>query len=185
MRKTEKNLKVSCTECIHRRRILTCHENGRDCTLCKNACCCRKCNPDASGQELEYEQRKYFSPGMPMSEYIQLKKTKTQTVNKAISGEIDDIKNKLQDRQVEDNTILVKTSEGEKATLKPVVQEQKNNESETTEHTNIVEQDIGEPTNRKIKKKKNVKKSTVQQEKQEVADNLTTDKNGQLSFLWD
>ena len=150
MRKTEKDLKVSCTECIHNRRILTCHENGRDCTRCKNACCCRKCSPDATGKELEYEQRKYFSPGMPMSEYVLLKNVKMQ-----------------------------------------------NTKYENAEHIDIVEQKNIEESSQNIQKKQHKKKESVRQEKQEikkqtvpfqkqdVTDNLTIDKNGQLSFLWD
>ncbi len=76
MKITEKNRKVSCMECIYRRRILTCYANGKQCAVCKNVCCCRKCSPDASGGELEYEQRRYFSAGMPMGEYIQMKDAK-------------------------------------------------------------------------------------------------------------
>ena len=150
MRKTEKALQVSCMECIHRRRILTCHENKKACANCKNACSCRKCSPDASGKELPYEQRKYFSPGMPMSEYIQLK-NKTKQIDKTeIPSEEMNIDNKKQQ------------------TTSQIV--------DTIEKAN-------KPTKRKPSTKKTEK--SIPPEPIEIPTNLTTEKNGQLSFLWD
>jgi len=150
MRKTEKDLQVSCMECIHKRRILTCYENKKACEICKNACTCRKCSPDASGKELTYEQRKYFSPGMPMSEYIQLKK-KTKQIDKT---EIPSEEINIDDKKQQTTSQIV----------------------DTIEKTN-------KPTKRKPSTKKTEK--SIQPEPIEILANLTTEKNGQLSFLWD
>ena len=150
MRKTEKDLQVSCMDCIHRRRILTCHENQKFCEICKNACTCRKCSPDASGKELAYEQRKYFSPGMPISEYIQLKNKSKQSDKTETPGE-------------ESNIDIQKLK-----TTSPVV--------------DVVEKES------KTSKRKTVTKKTekvLQSEQKDMSSNLTTEKNGQLSFLWD
>mgnify|MGYP003297532910 CR=1 FL=1 len=150
MRKTEKDLQVSCMECIHRRRILTCHENQKFCETCKNACTCRKCSPDASGKELSYEQRKYFSPGMPISEYIQLKNKSKQS-------------DKTETPSEESNIDIKKMQ-----TTSPVV--------------DVVEKE-SKPSKRKTVTKKTEK--VLQSEQKDMSSNLTTEKNGQLSFLWD
>lgn len=74
MKKSDKNILVSCSECIFFRRLLTCQTKGLKCSSCKNACCCRKCNPNTSDKKVPYVEKICFSPGMSISDYVQQKK---------------------------------------------------------------------------------------------------------------
>lgn len=69
MKRSEKDICVSCKDCMSIRRLSTCKEKGKECEECKNACCCKKCLPDLSGRKVPYELRRHFDAGMPISDY--------------------------------------------------------------------------------------------------------------------
>lgn len=69
MKRSEKDISVSCQDCIFIRRLSTCKEKGKVCNDCKNACCCKKCLPDVSGRKVPYELRHYFDAGIPILDY--------------------------------------------------------------------------------------------------------------------
>lgn len=70
MKRSEKDISVSCKDCIFIRRLSTCKEKGKVCNDCKNACCCKKCLPDVSGRKVPYELRHHFDAGMPIIDYV-------------------------------------------------------------------------------------------------------------------
>ena len=70
MKRSEKDICVSCQDCIFIRRLSTCKEKGKECNDCKNACCCKKCIPDVSGRKVRYELRHHFDAGMPIIDYV-------------------------------------------------------------------------------------------------------------------
>ena len=95
MKRSEKDISVSCKDCIFIRRLSTCKEKGKVCNDCKNACCCKKCIPDVSGRKVPYELRHHFDAGMPIIDYVHKNRqdvieTCQETSNNSNSPEIEE-----------------------------------------------------------------------------------------------
>ncbi len=176
MRIAEKNTKVSCLECIHRRRILTCYTNGKECTVCKNACCCRKCSPDASGGELDYEKRRYFSAGIPIAEYIQIKKSKEQISFKKTLEKIG-----VEEEIINENQKNVTINQDNQLHITEIKNQENNKESKQEK----LQESTQKKNQEKFQENKEEGKSENPQETfTDITESLQTEKNGQLSFLW-
>ena len=84
MKRSEKDISVSCKDCIFIRRLSTCKEKGKVCNDCKNACCCKKCLPDVSGRKVPYELRHHFDAGMPIIDYVHKNRHDVTTDDKPV-----------------------------------------------------------------------------------------------------